>query len=149
MDTDHPRTSSSPPSPPRILESALYVDDLEAAAAFYRDLLGFEVLVDGDRLVALSVPGPQVLLLFRQGASVQGGDGDEGGGIPSHDARGRAHLGFAVAEDEYEAWKERLAEEGVDVEHEMEWPRGGRSFYFRDPHGHLLEMVTPGCWETY
>ena len=27
--------------------------------------------------------------------------------------------------------------------------RGGHSVYFRDPDGHLIELVTPGCWQIY
>ena len=26
------------------------------------------------------------------------------------------------------------------------WEAGGRSLYFRDPDGHLLELATPGVW---
>jgi catechol 2,3-dioxygenase-like lactoylglutathione lyase family enzyme len=29
---------------------------------------------------------------------------------------------------------------------EVEWPRGGRSLYFRDPAGNSVELVTPGPW---
>jgi catechol 2,3-dioxygenase-like lactoylglutathione lyase family enzyme len=31
----------------------------------------------------------------------------------------------------------------------MNWARGGKSLYFRDPDGHLVELVTPGVWATY
>jgi catechol 2,3-dioxygenase-like lactoylglutathione lyase family enzyme len=39
--------------------------------------------------------------------------------------------------------------EGVSIEGEMEWPRGGTSLYFRDPDGHLVELATPGLWSIY
>ncbi|MDZ4820644.1 MAG: glyoxalase, partial [Planctomycetota bacterium] len=29
------------------------------------------------------------------------------------------------------------------------WPQGARSIYFRDPDGHLLELLTPGFWSIY
>jgi hypothetical protein len=29
------------------------------------------------------------------------------------------------------------------------WPEGSTSIYFRDPDGHLLELVTPGLWPNY
>jgi catechol 2,3-dioxygenase-like lactoylglutathione lyase family enzyme len=37
----------------------------------------------------------------------------------------------------------------VAIESRMEWPRGGKSIYFRDPDGHLLEVLTPGVWAIY
>ena len=54
----------------RILETALYVADLERSKAFYTELFGFEpFLEDGRGWSALGVPGEGVLLLFRQGGS--------------------------------------------------------------------------------
>ena len=32
------------------------------------------------------------------------------------------------------------------IEKEVEWPKGGRSLYFRDPAGNSVELVTPGVW---
>jgi catechol 2,3-dioxygenase-like lactoylglutathione lyase family enzyme len=32
---------------------------------------------------------------------------------------------------------------------EMTWPAGGRSIYFEDPDGHVLELATPGLWRNY
>ena len=48
-----------------ILETALYVADPAATAAFYRRVFGFPVLLESDRLVALDVAGRNVLILFR------------------------------------------------------------------------------------
>ncbi|MBB4053673.1 catechol 2,3-dioxygenase-like lactoylglutathione lyase family enzyme [Devosia subaequoris] len=31
----------------------------------------------------------------------------------------------------------------------MAWDRGGKSLYFRDSDGHLIELGTPGIWRTY
>src|SRR5262245_14953738 len=131
-----------------ILETALSVADPAASAAFYKRLFGFETLLDTDRLVALSVAGRDVLLLFRKGAT------EElvalpGGVIPGHGASGRSHLAFSIAADEFESWQERLAGEGVAVESTVSWPGGARSLYFRDPDQHLLELITPGFWAIY
>ena len=41
------------------------------------------------------------------------------------------------------------AERGVAIEGATNWSRGGRSIYFRDPDGHLLELATPGLWTVY
>jgi catechol-2,3-dioxygenase len=60
------------PTVARILESALYVDDMERVVAFYRDVLGFAVLDAGTRLVAMDAGGSTVLLIFKRGATTQG-----------------------------------------------------------------------------
>ena len=131
-----------------LLETSLYVSDLDRAAAFYRRLLGGEVLLADERMRAVSVAGRQVLLLFLVGAS----DRDNpvpGGVVPPHDGRGRLHLAFAVPADSLGAWERRLDALGVAVESRVRAPRGGTSLYFRDPDGHLVELATPGLWPVY
>lgn len=46
-------------------------------------------------------------------------------------------------------WEQQLAEHGVEIEGRMRWEQGAESIYFRDPDGHLLELVTPGIWANY
>ncbi len=131
-----------------MLEFGLYVQDVSRASAFYQRLFGFPVLVSNERIAALDVEGPQVLLLFKQGASSEPVD-MPGGVLPPHDGEGTSHVAFAIQESDLEAWERWLQEQDVEVESKVEWERGGRSLYFRDPDGHLLELVTPGVWETY
>jgi catechol 2,3-dioxygenase-like lactoylglutathione lyase family enzyme len=136
------------PSLNGVLETSLYVDDLARSAAFYRGLFDLEVLTADERLCALSVAGRQVLLLFRKGMSAAPSV-LPGGTIPGHDGDGRLHLAFAVAAADLPAWEERLRQLGVAIESTVTWPRGGRSIYFRDPDGHLVELATPGVWSIY
>jgi catechol 2,3-dioxygenase-like lactoylglutathione lyase family enzyme len=131
----------------RVLETALYVDDLGRAAAFYTDVLDLPSLHVDERLRAFAVGG-SVLLLFRRGASLETIN-LPGGTIPPHDGSGPLHVAFAVAADELAGWEKRLRDRGIPVEGRTEWPRGGRSIYFRDPDGHLLELATPGLWRIY
>ena len=49
----------------------------------------------------------------------------------------------------FEHWRHCLAQNDVAIESRVDWPRGGASLYFRDPDGHLLELITPGCWAIY
>ena len=142
----HQRKGAAPPLR-RVLETALYVDDLARARAFYEDLLGLPVMFANERLVALDAGAGTVLLLFRRGGSIAPAADD--GSIPGHDGRGPVHMAFAIDRDRAEAWRHHLTGRGVAIEAEKEWPRGGLSLYFRDPDGHLLELATPGIWSVY
>ena len=124
----------------RVLETILYVDDLDAAERFYRDLLGLELDSRKDGLFVFFRCGAGMLLLFEPNAAATGRN------VPSHGAQGPGHACFAVAEDDLDGWKRRLEGAGVTIEQEMRWPRGGRSFYFRDPAGNSLELATPRIW---
>jgi catechol 2,3-dioxygenase-like lactoylglutathione lyase family enzyme len=137
-------------SPPirRVVETSLYVDDLNRAVAFYRDILGLRPMGEGPRLIPIDAGGSTVLLLFERGATLEGVH-TPNGDIPPHDGVGPIHVAFAIDAESLEAWESLLATHGVPVEARMQWPRGGRSIYFRDPDGHSLELVTPGTWETY
>jgi catechol 2,3-dioxygenase-like lactoylglutathione lyase family enzyme len=131
-----------------LLETSLYVADLNRSVAYYRDLFGFEVLARDERFCAFNVAGKQVLLLFRQGGTMEPMV-LPGGMLGPHDARGRIHVAFAVATAELDGWRDRLAGRGVAIESEVRWPLGGTSVYFRDPDGHLVELATPGIWAIY
>ena len=50
-----------------VLETSLYVEDLDRSRDFYQRLFGFEQFMCDGRMCALGVPGEQVLLLFRHG----------------------------------------------------------------------------------
>jgi catechol 2,3-dioxygenase-like lactoylglutathione lyase family enzyme len=131
-----------------ILETALYVQDLERARRFFQQVLGLSALYSDSRMCALSVAPQNVLLLF-----VEGGSNETivlpGGVIPPHDGGGSVHAAFAIPAQDLAAWECRLAENKVAVEGRTLWPRGGASIYFRDPDGHLLELAIPGLWATY
>ena len=125
-----------------ILETALYVRDLDRSRDFYQALFEFELLGSSDRLIALAVSAGQVLLLCKQGAS---------SALPhtAHDGDGQLHVAFAIPAAALAAWEARLAERGVPVVESRTWEKGGRSVYFRDPDGHLVELATPGVWTNY
>jgi len=131
-----------------IVESALYVDDVERSVQFYQRIFGFDVLLQDARLAAMGVAGQQVLLLFKKGASAQPSMTD-GGVIPPSDGGGSLHVAFSVAKEALTVWHEWLNENGVAIESTVRWKRGGKSIYFRDPDRHLVELVTPGTWSIY
>ena len=137
--------SDQAPAIEGLLETSLYAGDLARTAAFYRDLFGFRVLVDSPRLVAFEVAARNVLLVFQAGAT-EDDVFDARGTIPGHDGRGRIHLALSIAAADCEAWRRRLGERNIAIAGEYCWPRGGRSLYFRDPDGALVELATPGLW---
>jgi catechol 2,3-dioxygenase-like lactoylglutathione lyase family enzyme len=131
-----------------VLETALYVDDLSRARNFYATTLGLPLLREDHRMCAFDVGGRSVLLLFVRGGSLEN-LAFPGGTIPPHDGQGPLHIAFSVSEDDLTAWERTLKDNGIAVEGRTAWQRGGRSLYFRDPDGHLLELATPGLWATY
>ena len=131
-----------------ILESSLYTDDIERARAFYENVLELKPIFADSRLCAYSVADRNVLLLFRRGSASETTT-IPGGTIPGHDGSGPLHVAFAIAADDLESWETHLASRGVEIEGTTAWKRGGRSIYFRDPDGHLLELATPGLWTIY
>ena len=131
-----------------LLETALYVDDMERSVSFFRDLIGLKPMLETPRLTAFQAGTVGVLLIFKRGASMEDMHG-VGGTVPGHDGSGPLHMAFAIAAESYEAWRAHLQAEGVAIRSEVNWPRGGRSLYFEDPDGHVLEFATPGLWPIY
>jgi catechol 2,3-dioxygenase-like lactoylglutathione lyase family enzyme len=133
----------------RLLETALYLDDVGQGVRFYQDLFGFPLLSGSTQrdtiFAALEAPGHAVLLFFKKGANAQ--PIDTGGGmIPPHGGEGRLHLAFSISTSSYESWKTQLTARNIKIESEVQWPKGGRSLYFRDPERNLVELATPGLW---
>src|SRR5260370_282070 len=136
------------PTVGRVLETSLYVERIDRSAEFYERVFGFQKLVCDDRFCAFNVAGQQVLLLFRRGATTEP-IRIPGGVIPPHDGDGQMHVAFPISAEEEHEWTQHLGAAQVPIESRVVWPRGGFSLYFRDPDGHLLELVSPGCWEIY
>jgi len=124
-----------------ILETCLYVDDLERAARFYQDVLGLKVESRLDGRHVFMHCGQRMLLLFNPLVSREATEQ-----FPGHGSFGPGHLAFGVRESEIDAWIERLKSHQVAIEKILNWPQGGRSVYFRDPAGNLLEFTTPRIW---
>lgn len=131
-----------------ILETALYTDDMARARAFYEGVLDLQPIFEDARLVAYGIGGRDVLLIFRRGAAREAVT-LPGGTIPGHDGAGPLHTAFAIAADALSDWETHLRNNRIAIEGRTTWSRGGRSIYFRDPDGHLLELATPGLWSVY
>jgi catechol 2,3-dioxygenase-like lactoylglutathione lyase family enzyme len=139
---------SAAPKIAGVLETALYVENLNRAAAFYENVLGLKP-VNKDQRFAGYVAGPRsLLLLFKRGSTRETAH-MPGGTIPPHDGQGTLHVAFAIPTDELDAWEQHLKSHDIAIEGRTDWPRGGKSIYFRDPDDHLLELATPGLWPNY
>jgi catechol 2,3-dioxygenase-like lactoylglutathione lyase family enzyme len=131
-----------------IVETALHVEDIARSAAFYERLFDLPRLAGDDRYCAFAVPGNAVLLLFKRGGTPNPIP-TPGGLIPPHDGSGRMHFAFNISSDSLDVCERELTRQGIAIESRVDWPLGGTSLYFRDPDEHLVELITPGCWENY
>ena len=133
-----------------VAETVLYVRGLPLVRRFYEEVLGLDPLHATDRAVVLRTGDGQVLIIFEE-STAWSERATEGGTIPAvatdpAQAPGRSHVAFRVVPESLEPWRARLAEHGLPVESHVVWKEGVESLYFRDPAGHLLELVTPGLW---
>jgi catechol 2,3-dioxygenase-like lactoylglutathione lyase family enzyme len=137
--------TSRAPALQGVLETVLYYEDQDAAERFYVDVIGMRLISRQPGRSLFFRAGASVFLLFDATATQRGGE------LPPHGARGEGHVCFVVEPTEYEQWKGHLQARGVEILKEVEWPgRDGRerllSFYFRDPHGNLLEIADGDLW---
>jgi catechol 2,3-dioxygenase-like lactoylglutathione lyase family enzyme len=127
----------------QLSEAALYASDLGAAERFYHDVLGLEIV---SRMEGRGISfrcGATVLLVFDP-ARTRIPDA----GVPTHGAKGEGHIAFVVEDSDLDPWRAHLTERGVAIEAEVGWPSGGRSLYFRDPAGNLVELAPPMLWRA-
>ena len=130
------------PKVTEIIETVLYVKDVERAKDWYQKLFDFPVIFrEGDRFRALKVGGIQVLLLFKEGSSTTATT-LPGGVIPPHDGSGPTHLAFGMKTEEADHWEQHLMANGVEIEGRVEWNKDDKVTLFRDPDNHLVELIT-------
>jgi len=133
-----------------LLESALFVGDLQRARGFYGRVFGLQELEVSDDGCVLVVAKGQLLLLVTEAKAIVPSQ-TPGGTVPPClaapiQAVGAGHVAFSIPAAGLEAWRAHLKSERVVVESEVAWQGGAHSLYFRDPDGHLLELATPGLW---
>ncbi len=95
---------------------------------------------EAGRHVFFQVGEASVLLAFLAEATLKGDH------LPAHGASGPGHFALGIDTGAYDAWRKLLQGHGVSIEKEVVWPKGGKSIYFRDPAGNLVELVTPVIW---
>jgi catechol 2,3-dioxygenase-like lactoylglutathione lyase family enzyme len=139
-------------TPSAILETALYAEDLDAAADFYGRVMGLERIAKVPGRHVFFRCGQGVLLVFNPAETVKPPAPGAKLPVPPHGARGQGHLCFSATDGEIENWRKHLEGQGVAIEADFHWPagkdepRGGRSIYFRDPAGNSIEFAEPRIW---
>ncbi|MEO0796167.1 MAG: VOC family protein [Verrucomicrobiota bacterium] len=126
----------------RILETAIYVDDLDAAEQFYSKVLDLTLHNKVEKHFLFYKLDNCMLLIFDPAYAEE-----EGHEIPTHGAEGVCHFAFRMEQEQLDAWSQRLTERGVEIEHDHQWPNGARSIYFRDPAGNSLELAPWKLWD--
>jgi len=123
----------------KVVETGVYVTDLDAARTFYTDVMGLELYSEEKNRHLFLKAGKSMLLVFRAAATLKEQR------LPPHGATGVQHFAFEIEPEDYLTWKSRLAQKGVPVEKEVDWGRA-RSVYFRDPSNNVVELITKGNW---
>lgn len=136
-------------TPPHLgtLESALYAEDLDAAEAFWTDVMGFERIGRVEGRHVFFCAGRGVLLVFDPRETRKPPPPDARVPVPPHGARGPGHYCLAAKGGDLDAWRAHLESAGIAIEADFEWPQGGRSIYFRDPAGNSIEIADPRIWQ--
>jgi catechol 2,3-dioxygenase-like lactoylglutathione lyase family enzyme len=124
-----------------IKETCIYVKDLDKTQEFYHEKLGLKVKgrIEGHHVFFEA--GRSLLLCFIADKA------RNTHGLPSHGAEGCIHFAFEIDPADYIETKLGVLQKGISIEHEQEWAHNLRSFYFRDPDGHLVEIIQSGIWE--
>ena len=98
-----------------VVETASYVDDLQATEAFYGAILGLRVMrKEPGRHVFFQVDEVSVLLAFRAETTLKGDQ------LPPHGATGPGHFALGIEVEAFDAWRKLLQGHGVSIEKEVE-----------------------------
>jgi catechol 2,3-dioxygenase-like lactoylglutathione lyase family enzyme len=109
-----------------LAEVALFTDDVAAASAFYRDLIGAPPVAEWPGGAIFAAGGAKILVHERSAGM--------DGGPPNEDH-------FAVAVEDLDGRCETLREVGHELLLEPRDYPWGRSAYLRDPDGRLVELA--------
>jgi catechol 2,3-dioxygenase-like lactoylglutathione lyase family enzyme len=140
-----------PPKLGQVVETVLYTTSVPKLAEWYGTTLDIRPFAYSPNFAAFSLPNNTILLLFDRRTSIEAKT-IPGGSIPAHGAENTQgqHIAFGCDGIEgLDEWEAHLKAQGVELEGRMTWERGGKSIFFRDLEGHLLEIMTKGVWQVY
>ena len=116
-----------------------FVDDVDTAIAFYRDLLGFEVVMHPAPPFAMLDRGDLRLLLSAPGGGPGGGAAMPDGRLPEPGGWNR----FQIEVADLDAEVDRLRGAGATFRNEIVEGVGVRQILVEDPAGNLVELFQP------
>jgi catechol 2,3-dioxygenase-like lactoylglutathione lyase family enzyme len=116
-----------------ISELVLEVRDLEAASAFYRDVLGFEETMHGE--------GREDRLWYLVGESARIGLWTPQEGIAGGRGGAHVHFAFHLRAEDFDPLLKRLQTAGAELIGPIRFS-GERAVYVHDPDGNVLEFWT-------
>ena len=113
--------------------AGLYVEDMEKAIAFYREVLGLPFLRQGEGWAHFDASNEALFELFSDGKASSAPKGPE-----------QQSLSIAFRVDDLNSSMEELRDRGVDFVGEIGQWRSQRWVYFSDPEGNLLAIKEHG-----
>jgi len=120
------------------------VHDVDAAIAFYRDQLGFTLVMHPAPPFAMLARGDLRLVLSAPGGGPGGGQAMPDGTMPVPGGWNR----FAIEVPDLAAEVERLRGNGVRFRNEIVTGVGGKQILAEDPSGNLVELFEPTLAEA-
>lgn len=117
---------------PRLDYVIHYVESLNRSVAFYRDVIGLRVRIEGDGYVEFDMENTKFSLFER--SKLPGLIGREGGNPPC------GEIGFLIEDVDAEA--ERLRRLGVEIlSGPVDRPWHERTLHIADPDGNIIEFA--------
>ena len=117
-------------------ETSLYVNDLEAAERFYRNIIGLEVSRRVKDQYTLFQRADSTLVLHQSRVRSNAHE-DASSGV--HEL-GQVTLGISPPDSS--SWRKHLQRHDVAIDEEITWPNGAQSIIFRDPAGNRIKLKT-------
>jgi catechol 2,3-dioxygenase-like lactoylglutathione lyase family enzyme len=115
------------------------VHDVDAAIAFYRDELGFELVMHPAPTFAMMSRGPLRLVLSVPGGGAGGGQAMSDGTLPEPGGWNR----FAIEVEDLAELVRSLRGRGVRFRNDIVHGVGGRQIIAEDPSGNPVELFEP------
>ena len=124
----------------QLKEMHIQVKNLRKTLSFYQDILGFMTLSYVKEKHAIFKVGRTVLVCHLVKGNEQEGPAAE---YPN------SHLVLESSKGEFEANKEDLAYDEIEIIEETTRDSGHRAIFIKDPDGNLVEITEYGIWENW